>query len=86
MNTTITIAALIAAFLLGMWSYQKGFRDGLSVNKGKDITPIIRNPVTAIKTAVENAEVNKAQAEMEKLFNDGIANIFAYDGTSQKNQ
>jgi hypothetical protein len=86
MNTVITIAALIATFILGMWSYQKGFRDGLSVNKGKDITPIIRNPVTAVKTAVENAEANKAQSDMEKLFNEGMANIFSYDGNSQKNQ
>lgn len=87
MNILYTILAaviMIVAFLLGMWSYQKGFRDGLNANQGKTITPIIQNPVTAVKQAIDTAEMSKAQAEMERLFNEGVSNIMSYDGSQQK--
>jgi hypothetical protein len=82
--TILTAVIMIVVFLLGMWSYQKGFRDGLNVTQGKTITPIIQNPVTAVKTAVDMAEVNKLQAEMERKFNEGMANILSYNGENQK--
>jgi len=84
MNTAITLAACMAAFLMGMWAYQKGFRDGLAVNKGKDITPIITNPVTAVKQAVDMTEANKAQMQMEAMMNEGINNLMTYTGEKKR--
>jgi len=83
-STVLYLAAYMAAFLIGMWAYQKGFKDGLAVNKGKDIAPIITNPVTAVKQAVDMTAANKAQAQMEALMNEGINNLMTYTGDKQK--
>jgi hypothetical protein len=63
----------LCLFILPLWAYRKGVQDGLSIQQGKPIAPI-QKPLT---------KANKASDEVSK-FIEGINNIMAYDGETQK--
>jgi hypothetical protein len=67
------IAFGLCFFILPLWAYRKGVQDGLNIQQGKPITPIQK----PLKTP------NKASDEVSK-FIEGINNIMAYDGETQK--
>jgi hypothetical protein len=81
--TIIGITFGLCLFILPLWAYRRGLKDGLSLNKGQTIAPI-QTPVQAYTAHVERkAEVKKAN-EVEDKITDGLANLMAYDGTPQK--
>ncbi len=61
----------LGLFIVPLWAYRRGLQDGLALSKGRPIEPLklptIQNPEKPIPDAVS----------------EGIANIFAYDGTPQ---
>lgn len=66
-------------FMLPMWAYRKGLKDGLAVGQGKAMEPI----KTPVKIIQEHREAKQAKEEQD-LFRDGLANILAYEGIAQK--
>lgn len=62
-------------FIIPVWAYRKGLKDGLSVNSGKDIEPI-RTPVAVIKDYKQAIE-NEKQTD---ILMEGFSNLMAYDG------
>jgi len=69
----------LCLFILPMWAYRKGLKDGLNINQGKDIEPI-KTPVRMVREA---REAKKSQEETDKI-TQGLMNILTYDGTPQK--
>jgi hypothetical protein len=79
----IYLGAIVGLCLFNLWSYRRGLKDGLALNKGQTIAPI-QTPVQAYTAHVERkAEVKKAN-EAEDKITDGLANLMSYDGTPQK--
>lgn len=73
----------LCLFILPMWAYRLGVKDGLALNQGK--TPeTIKNPVQAIVEHRERKTEKKQNKEAEDALAEGLANLFAYDGTPQK--
>lgn len=66
-------------FLIPLWAYRKGLKDGLAINKGKEPEPI----KTPVRMVTEAREAKKNQEETDKI-TQGLMNILRYDGTPQK--
>jgi hypothetical protein len=75
------VGTLTGAFLFiaPLWAYRRGLKDGLAINKGKDIEPI-KIPVQVIQEVKKTAEQSKTEAKINKQFR----NLMEYDGTAQK--
>ena len=72
------IVAIIFSILL-LASYRRGISDGIRLSDGKAIEPI-RSPVAVVQEHKENKAVKAEQ----DLVNEGLTNIFSYDGKPQK--
>ena len=71
----LAIVTLIGC-LITFIAYRQGIRDGQQLKRELPINPIVRSPVAVYKEVVEAKEV--------KEFDEGIANLMAYDGKEQK--
>lgn len=69
----------VCLFIIPMWSYRRGLRDGLAIHQGKPIEPI-KSPIQSIS---EHRENKKEKKEADKI-SEGLANLLSYDGTAQK--
>lgn len=63
-------------FIVPVWAYRRGLKDGLGINQGKVIEPIRPSISTAFTQARDKHEMDK--------ITEGITNILAYDGNPQK--
>ena len=59
-------------FIVPMWAYRRGIKDGIALIKGKAIQPI-QTPIQAVKKHTE------AKADDKKQQEEGIQNIMNYD-------
>ena len=72
----IAIGTLIGLilFIIPMWSYRLGLKDGLKIKEGK--------PIEQIKKPFKMPF--KEPKKEDDLMMQGLQNIFSYDGTEQK--
>lgn len=72
----LIIGALIGVcfFIVPIWSYRRGLKDGLALNKDKPIEPI-KSPIQAVQQHIETKKADKKQ--QEEL--EGISAIMGYD-------
>lgn len=90
MTALLAIAVILMAFFMpcmALFCYRRGLQDGLKINGVKaEIEPV--KPMEAVKQTLDAAktktEIDKAQAELEKLFNEGFANLQNYTGEPQR--
>ena len=75
----ILLALCGVLFLLPLWTYRMGLREGMAITKGVAPAPV-KNPVQVFVEAKER-KVSKAKAD---AFSKGFANLMSYDGTRQK--
>lgn len=75
----------LCLFILPLWAYRRGLKDGLDLQQGKHIEPI-QNPVQAITSHVEKQHEKKQSKEKDDLFAQGLQNLLAYDGTPQRKE
>ena len=61
-------------FILPMWAYRRGIKDGIALSKGKTIQPI-QTPIQAVKKHTEAKKADKKQQEESQ----GLQNIMNYD-------
>ena len=75
----IALPLIFMSFLiLGAWTYKKGIEAGISLSK-KDIIPDLLKPTTK-----PSKPAKKDDDEIDKI-QQGINNIFAYDGEVKPN-
>ncbi|GKX27854.1 hypothetical protein SH1V18_03340 [Vallitalea longa] len=55
----------IAFCIVPLLAYRKGLKDGLAIKQNEPITPLIKNPVKAVKEYKEEKEIS--QKDKEKL-------------------
>jgi hypothetical protein len=78
----ITCAAIsVAFFMLILWAYRRGLKDGLALKDNKPIEPI-KTPVQVIQ---EHKEVQETKQENDKVAQ-GLLNLLNFDGTPQKEE
>lgn len=63
-------------FIVPVWAYRRGLKDGLGINQGKEIEPIRPSISTPFVQA-------RDQHEMDKMM-EGFNNIMTYTGDPQK--
>lgn len=80
MITGITFG--LCFFLLPLWAYRRGLKDGLALNQGKTIEPI-QSPVGVIQKHMDNRAQVKETKKSEDMLAEGLANLMAYDGSPQ---
>lgn len=66
-------------FIVPVWAYRKGLKDGLAVSQGRAIEPI-KNPVQVVQ---ENRAARHTKAEQDR-FREGLNNLLSYDGSPQE--
>lgn len=70
------VLAAIAVFLLGVFTYRQGFKDGLSVSRGGVPQNVIKEAVNTVK----EIKVDEETAKREKAMADALESIFSYNG------
>ncbi len=65
----------LCLFLLPLWAYRKGLKDGLSIKKGSNTIEPIKTPAQALQGRKQAKKEQAAQDE----FNEGLNNIFSYN-------
>lgn len=75
----LSVVLGLAFFIVPLWAYRRGLKDGLAINQGKSIEPI-QNPVQAV---TKHYEQKKGKGEEDKMMQ-GLTNIMSYDGNPQK--
>lgn len=78
----IGIAFGLCLFILPLWAYRRGLKDGIALNQGKSIAPI-QTPVQAFTQHVERKQEKKEAKAQEDAMTTGLANLMAYDGNPQ---
>ncbi|MDD5486884.1 MAG: hypothetical protein PHW65_04960 [Dehalococcoidales bacterium] len=78
----IGIAFGLCLFLIPLWAYRKGLKDGLSITQGKPVMPLLPN-LNPAKALQEHKQAKIDQAQQD-LFMQGLTNIMAFDGKAQK--
>lgn len=73
----------LCLFILPLWAYRRGIRDGLELNQGKTPEPI-KSPVQAITEHRERKQEKKQNKEAEDALAEGLANLMSYNGDPQK--
>ncbi|OUS72987.1 hypothetical protein B1748_23550 [Paenibacillus sp. MY03] len=73
----------LCLFILPLWAYRRGLKDGLALNQGKTIEPIA-NPVQAVQSHIQRSHESKETKAANAHMMEGLANLMAYDGTPQK--
>lgn len=80
MLTTVTALLGVLFFMaFTLYAYRLGLMDGLRLQRGQQIEPI-KTPLQVIDQRKERKETKK----QDSLVQQGINNIFAYDGNPQK--
>lgn len=77
--TIIGVTFGLCLFILPLWAYRRGLKDGLAIQQGKAPEPI-KTPVAMYK---QHTEVKEAKREQSKL-SQGIHNLMSYDGSPQE--
>ena len=70
------ILATALGCLITFVAYRQGIKDGQQLKREQSIKPIVKSPVKVYKEVKEAKEV--------EVFDQGITNLMAYDGTEQK--
>ena len=70
------ILATALGCLITFVAYRQGLKDGQQLKREQSIKPIVKSPVKVYKEVKEAKEV--------EVFDQGITNLMAYDGTEQK--
>jgi len=70
------ILATALGCLITFVAYRQGLKDGQQLKRDQSIKPIVKSPVKVYKEVKEAKEV--------EVFDQGITNLMAYDGTEQK--
>jgi hypothetical protein len=65
----------LCLFLLPLWAYRKGLKDGLNINRGNNTIEPIKTPM---QFHTERKQAKQEKAEQDK-FNEGLNNIFSYN-------
>ena len=73
----------LCLFILPLWAYRRGLKDGLALNQGKPIEPI-QNPVRAYTEYREQRAEKKEVKEANSAMMEGFNNIMGYTGDPQK--
>lgn len=73
----------LCLFILPLWAYRRGLKDGLALNQGKPIEPI-QNPVTSFVEYREKQTEKKEVKQTNRAMEEGIANVMSYTGDSQE--
>ena len=68
--------ATVVGFLIGFIVYRQGIKDGQQLKRELPIKPIVKSPVKVYKEVIEAKKIEE--------FDQGIANLMAYDGTVQE--
>lgn len=66
----------VVVFLLGVFTYRQGFKDGLSVHRGGVPQNVIKEAVNTVK----EIKVDEETAKREKAMADALESIFSYNG------
>lgn len=69
----------LCLFIVPMWSYRLGIKDGLNLSKGKAPEPI-KTPVAMYKQHTEGKQGKEEQSKLSQ----GIHNLMSYDGSPQE--
>jgi hypothetical protein len=71
----LSIVLGLCFFLIPLWAYRQGLKDGLSIKQDKPIEnlPKLTTPFQKAQTKVENDKLSE-----------GLQNIMSYDGSSQE--
>jgi hypothetical protein len=72
----------LCLFILPLWAYRRGLKDGLALNQGKPIEPI-QNPVKTVMQYVETRAEKKETKEANNALQEGFNNLMSYDGSDQ---
>jgi len=77
----LIIGTIVGAciFIIPLWAYRKGLKDGLAIKQDKPIEPI-KTPVQVVQQVQQE---RKEQQEADKFMR-GLQNLLSYDGTPQK--
>jgi hypothetical protein len=73
----LSIVLGLCFFLVPLWAYRQGLKDGLSIKQDKPMEPLPK-----LTTPFKKAQV---KVENDKL-SEGLQNIMSYDGTRQKEE
>lgn len=73
----------LCLFILPLWAYRKGLKDGLSLGQGKTTIEPIKTPVAVVQKAVDDRKQEKQSKEQEDAMTKGLMNLMAYDGSPQ---
>lgn len=76
------IAFGLCLFILPLWAYRRGLKDGLALNQGKTIEPI-QTPIQAVQKHIDNRSQVKESKAAEDELTRGLANLMSYDGSPQ---
>jgi hypothetical protein len=73
----------LCLFIIPLWAYRRGLKDGLALNQGKPVEPI-KSPVQAYNELKDTQTVKKEAKVANDALSVGLANLMAYDGSKQK--
>lgn len=77
--SVLSVILGICFFIVPLWAYRRGLKDGLALSEGaKTVEPI----PTPFQVVEKRREVKAVRAEADR-FLEGMNNIFSYDGTKQ---
>lgn len=74
------IACGLCFYIIPLWAFRKGLKDGIAIASGAQTIEPIKTPLQVI----EQRKEAKATKAAEDKIAEGMANIFAYDGTKQR--
>lgn len=79
----LIIGALIGGcfFIVPLWAYRRGLKDGLAISNNRTIEPI-KTPMQVIREEVQRTEDKKDTDQ----FIQGLNNLLSYDGVPQKEE
>lgn len=79
----LIIGALIGGcfFIVPLWAYRRGLKDGLAISNNRTIEPI-KTPAQVIREEVQRTEDKKDTDQ----FIQGLNNLLSYDGVPQKEE
>ena len=73
----------VCLFIIPLWAYRRGIKDGLALSQGKAPEPI-KTPVQTYTEHVERKVEQKEAKAVNDSLSEGFANIMNYDGNPQK--
>lgn len=82
MNSAITLAAVMVAFLMSFYIYRKGLKDGLSISNGAKTIEPVKTPATSLKEYM----AQRGQAKAKDNYMDTAKSILFYDEDEVKEE